>query len=97
MLMGSEAAACIARWNRRSLSMEADEKLNCTGLMCPMPIVELTKKVRAMGPGKVLAMTADDEGVLADVPAWCVRTGNEYLGHEREGNVITSFVRKPAP
>jgi hypothetical protein len=53
--MGSEAAACIARWNRRSLSMEADEKLNCTGLMCPMPIVELTKKVRAMGPGKVLA------------------------------------------
>lgn len=77
--------------------MQSDEKLDCVGLMCPMPIVQLSKKMKTMQQGKVLAISADDEGILVDLPAWCNRTGNQYLGNERQGKVITSFIKKTAP
>ena len=35
-----------------------------------------------------------DFGVVEDIPSWCNRTGNEYLGHEVEGDVFKSYVRK---
>jgi TusA-related sulfurtransferase len=74
--------------------MEHDEELDAVGMMCPMPIVELSKKMNTLSPGTVLLIAADDEGVIEDVPSWCNRTGNEYLGHEIEGDVIRSYVRK---
>ncbi len=74
--------------------MQADETLDCVGLMCPMPIVQLSKRMKAMAPGKVLAMRADDPGVAVDVPAWCNRTGNTLLGQERDGKVFVSFIKK---
>ena len=74
--------------------MDYDETLDAVGMMCPMPIVELSKKMKELAPGTVLEIRADDEGVIEDVPSWCNRTGNEYLGHEMEGEVIISYVRK---
>jgi len=77
--------------------MQSDETLDCVGLMCPMPIVQLSKKMKAMQQGKVLAMRADDPGVAVDVPAWCNRTGNTFLGQEPQGKVVVSFIRKTGP
>ena len=74
--------------------MDHDETLDAVGLMCPMPIVELAKRMKAIAPGTVLEVLSDDEGVVEDVPSWCNRTGNEYLGHEIAGDVIKSYVRK---
>jgi len=74
--------------------MDFDESLDAVGMMCPMPIVELSKKMNSLAPGTVLMIAADDEGVIEDIPSWCNRTGNEYLGHEEEGDVIKSFVKK---
>jgi TusA-related sulfurtransferase len=74
--------------------MDFDETLDCIGMMCPMPIVELSRKMKEIPSGTVLMMTADDEGVVEDVPSWCNRTGNEYLGNEMEGDVVKSYVRK---
>lgn len=74
--------------------MDFDVELDAVGLMCPMPIVELAKRMKELAPGTVLLMKADDEGVVEDVPSWCNRTGNEYLGHETQGEVFLSYVRK---
>lgn len=59
--------------------VEADEKLNCLGMMCPAPIVKLAKKMKEMNTGQILELSADDEGALEDVPAWCRKTGNTLL------------------
>ncbi|NIP37015.1 MAG: sulfurtransferase TusA family protein, partial [Thermoplasmata archaeon] len=48
--------------------MDYDEKLDAMGMMCPMPIVELSKKMKELEPGKVLLVEADDEGVIEDIP-----------------------------
>lgn len=75
-------------------NMDYDETLDAVGMMCPMPIVELSKKMKELSPGTVLEIRADDEGVVEDIPSWCNRTGNEYLGHEMEGEVVKSYVKK---
>jgi TusA-related sulfurtransferase len=77
--------------------MQSDETLDCVGLMCPMPIVQLSKKMKTMPQGKVLAMRADDPGVAVDVPAWCNRTGNTFLGQEQQGKVFVSYIKKTGP
>ena len=76
------------------ISMEYDVKMDAMGMMCPMPIVELSKKIKELEPGTVLMLEADDEGVIEDIPSWCNRTGHEFLGNEEDGDTIRSYIRK---
>ena len=72
----------------------ADEKLDCKGMMCPMPIVQITKKIKTMKPGQVLEVVADDVGAKEDVPAWANRTGNKLLGMREESGVLYFLIEK---
>lgn len=74
--------------------MEADATLDCMGLVCPMPIVETSKKIKELQPGQILEVLADDEGIKEDMPAWCDTTGNEFLAIEEEGDQIKVYVKK---
>lgn len=56
--------------------MMTDFQLNCEGLNCPMPIVELTKTARNLGPGKTIEVTATDLAFKLDVEAWARRMGH---------------------
>ena len=73
--------------------MDKNATLDAKGLMCPMPIVQLAKKVKEMKTGQVLELLADDVGAKEDVPAWCGRTGNQLVGTETEGNVLKFYIR----
>ncbi|MBN1484270.1 MAG: sulfurtransferase TusA family protein [Chloroflexia bacterium] len=73
---------------------QADESLDCTGLYCPMPIIETAAKIGALDSGQVLEIVADDQGIVADMPAWCETTGHEFLGLEQQGDEYRVYVRK---
>ncbi len=70
------------------------ETLDCKGQLCPMPIVQLTKKIKTMKVGDVVEMVADDLGSKEDVPAWCRRTGNELLDLKEDNGVFTFRVKR---
>ena len=72
----------------------ADQKLDCLGLFCPMPIVKTREALQHMMPGEILEMTSDDPGSEADMKSWSARTGNELVEMERNGAVFRFFVRK---
>ena len=74
--------------------MNKDITLDCYGIMCPMPIIKTKKQMGQMQIGQVLEVLATDEGIIKDMPAWCAMTGQEYLGLEREGDVIRVYVKK---
>jgi TusA-related sulfurtransferase len=74
--------------------MKADEKLDCYGLLCPMPIIQTAQKIKEMKVGDVLEVISTDAGIEADMQAWCRQTGHEYLGLEKEGDTIKVYVRK---
>lgn len=75
------------------VGLEKDATLDAKGLMCPMPIVQLAKKVKELKSGQVLELIADDVGAKEDVPAWCNRTGHQMVEQEEEGNVFRFYIR----
>ena len=74
--------------------MKADDKLDCFGLLCPMPIIRTAQKIKEMKKGEILEVTSTDAGIKEDMPAWCRQTGQEFLGLEEEGEFIKVYVRK---
>jgi len=78
----------------RLRTMNADAKLDCFGLLCPMPIIQTAKKIKEMRVGEVLEVISTDQGIKSDMPAWCRTTGQEYLGMVEDGELIKVYVRK---
>ena len=57
-------------------------ELDCRGMLCPRPIIELAKHLTDVQVGEVIAVVADDVAAATDVPAWCRMREQEYLGAE---------------
>ena len=74
--------------------MQKDESLDCKGLMCPMPIVKLAKKMKELPVGKVLEMISDDIGSKEDVPAWCKRTNNQLVEMKEDKGVFYYYIKR---
>lgn len=74
--------------------MDADATLDCLGLFCPVPIARTKEEMDGLRPGQVLEILADDQGIKADMVAWCRRTGNELLSTEEGKGRIRLLVKK---
>ncbi len=57
-------------------------ELDCRGMACPRPVIELAKAIGGVPVGSLLAVLADDVAARTDIPAWCRMRGQEYAGEE---------------
>lgn len=62
--------------------MESPPVLDCRGLFCPIPIIELQKAIRKIEVGETLVLLADDPGIEKDLPQWCVARRHDLLSLE---------------
>ncbi|MCA8988843.1 MAG: sulfurtransferase TusA family protein [Planctomycetaceae bacterium] len=69
-----------------------DLELDCKGMNCPMPIVELTKAARSIGPGKRIEVTATDLAFKPDVEAWARRMGHSIEDFQEEDTVQRAII-----
>ncbi len=75
--------------------MNVDLELDCRDRLCPLPIIELAKRVGEVEIGGVVAVVATDAAARHDVPAWCRMRGQEYVGEDRaEDGVPRYLVRR---
>ncbi|MCK4980358.1 MAG: sulfurtransferase TusA family protein [Candidatus Delongbacteria bacterium] len=74
--------------------MDFDQSLDCKGLSCPMPIIKLSKAMKGLESGKVLQMIGTDPGSKTDIPAWCEKTGNEFLSMEEADGETKFYIKK---
>jgi TusA-related sulfurtransferase len=70
--------------------------IDTSGTLCPLPIVETAKAVKALAPGDVLLVIATDPGIALDMPMWCKATRHEHIATIRDGAAWKSYVRKRA-
>jgi tRNA 2-thiouridine synthesizing protein A len=63
----------------------ADEVLDCTGMLCPIPVIKASKAIKQLQIGQVLKMIATDPGAPPDMAAWSKQTGHEMLDSHQEG------------
>lgn len=71
-----------------------DHTIDTSGKLCPFPIVEAAKAVKALEPGAVLLVIATDPGVALDMPMWCKATRHEHIATFRDAHAWKSYVRK---
>lgn len=64
------------------MSPSPDLDLDCRGMLCPRPVIELAKVIEQVPVGGTIAVASDDVAAATDVPAWCRMRGHEYLGAE---------------
>lgn len=57
-------------------------ELDCREMLCPMPIVELARRVGEVAVGEVIGVVTRDLAARVDVPAWCRMRGQAYLGED---------------
>lgn len=83
-------------WERSGMSVqiEADKVLDCTGLLCPIPVVKTSQAIKEIEVGQVLQMIATDPGAPPDMDAWVRQTGHEMVGKDEEdGKFLFWFKR----
>jgi tRNA 2-thiouridine synthesizing protein A len=68
--------------------------LDLKGLLCPLPVVKISKAIKDVEVGEVVEATATDPGVMADIPAWAKSTGNDLLLMDKEGDHFLFRVRR---
>jgi tRNA 2-thiouridine synthesizing protein A len=64
---------------RTVVTIASDQLLDCTGLLCPIPVVKTSKAIKEIEVGQVLEMVATDPGAPPDMEAWARQTGHELI------------------
>ncbi len=75
-------------------TLKADKTLDCSGMLCPVPVIKTSKAIKEVQVGEVLQMIATDPGAPADMEAWSRQTGNELLDSHKEGDKFIFFFRR---
>jgi cysteine desulfurase len=61
-------------------------EIDALGKLCPLPVIELSKRIGSVPVGAVVRVLADDPAARLDIPAWCRMTGQDFLGAEPLGD-----------
>lgn len=72
----------------------AEYTLNCRGMQCPGPIMQLFQQMKVAQSGDIATISVTDMGFKKDIEAWCRKTKNELVSLKEDAGVITAMIRK---
>ena len=72
----------------------ADKTLDCLHMLCPMPILKVSKAIKEVEVGQTLLLLADDPGAKPDMDTWTRRMGHDLVGFEQEGKQMSFLIRR---
>lgn len=52
------------------------QTLDALGLLCPLPVLKIRKRLQGLPPGAVLEVLADDPAAAVDIPHFCHEAGH---------------------
>ncbi|MFQ5433250.1 MAG: sulfurtransferase TusA family protein [Anaerolineae bacterium] len=74
--------------------LSADQVLDCSGMLCPVPVIKTSKAIKQIEVGQVLKMISTDPGAPPDMNAWVKSTGHEMLNSHQEGDKYVFYFRR---
>jgi tRNA 2-thiouridine synthesizing protein A len=74
--------------------IKADVTTDIVYMMCPMHLLKLEEKMKELDKGQILEILTDYDGALEDIPGWCEKTGNEFLGIEETDDYYKFYIKK---
>ncbi len=71
-----------------------NEKLDASGLNCPLPILKAKKQLNSLDSGQVLYIVATDSGSVKDFDAFCKQTGHSLLESSEADGKYHYYIQK---
>ncbi len=65
--------------------------LDCRGLLCPMPVIELARRIIDVPVGGHIELAADDPAARVDIEAWCRLRSQEYVGESLAADGVAIY------
>jgi len=57
-------------------------ELDCRGMRCPGPVIQLAQRITDVPVGGLVGVVSTDAAARVDVPAWCRMRDQEYVGED---------------
>jgi tRNA 2-thiouridine synthesizing protein A len=75
---------------------KADATADLVYRVCPMHLLEPAEFLKDLDKGQVLEILTDYDGALDDIPAWCDKYGQEFIGICEQGDedVYKLYIKK---
>lgn len=74
----------------------ATRELDCSGLLCPLPVYKAGMALNGLAAGEVLELVCTDPGSLEDIPAMARQRGDDLLHTEERSDAQVFRIRKGA-
>lgn len=74
--------------------MDVSDTIDARGLLCPLPVLKLRKRLNTVEDGALVELWADDPAAAIDVPHFCTESGHELIGTDAHAAYVTYRVRK---
>lgn len=76
------------------MTPQPSRTLDCREILCPGPVVEVSKAIRALQLGEVMEVLATDPGFVPDIEAFSRRTGHPLLAVESIAEGFRALIRR---
>jgi len=74
--------------------IDFNQKLDASGLNCPLPILKAKKQLNSLETGEVLYIVATDSGSVKDFDAFCKQTGHNLLESSEADGKYHYYIKK---
>jgi tRNA 2-thiouridine synthesizing protein A len=76
--------------------IKADATSDLVHRVCPMHLLEPVDLIKDLQKGQVLEILTDYDGALDDIPAWCAKNGQEFMGMnaDEDEEIYKLYIRK---
>lgn len=80
--------------SEQTINCSHDQRLDTSGLACPLPVIKCKKALASMAKGAVLLLICTDPLAQIDVPHFCNTSGHELISQVAEGEKVLFLIRK---
>lgn len=74
--------------------MSQIETIDAVGLLCPLPVLKLRKRMKPLASGEMIVLRADDPAAVVDVPHFCNEAGHRLVEMVEDGAAMLYHVQK---
>ena len=76
--------------------MNTDDEIDASGLLCPLPVLKLRKRIKDLDKGRVIKIFSDDPAAAVDIPHFCIESSHTILRKidDKHRSGITFYIKK---
>lgn len=75
-------------------AMDDPIEIDTRGMLCPLPVLRLRKRLEALPPGSLVELAATDRASWIDVPHFCAGAGHELIAMREVAGVLYYRIRR---